>query len=596
IAFYFVSEYDLLTDSLGLVIGDTLRLVSAFSPPGLIVHGDTVEFNLPGTFASGDTVWFEPIGRDIYLNPAASVRWFFVVDTDPPTTELLSPASPNYDWLAEISVIVEDELAGVDWDTVAVDIITPRGNWHLEADSVGMAIGGDTIWIDPDEVNGHQEWTPEQDSALLYFHEDETTYVVVSACDRAQLCGANCSAETLWFYTGDDDTVPPEIAGWTPESAAAGTEFNLTISAADPSGLGPCCFAVISGETLEVSISAVGEDTFALTVEDIPAPLPGETLWTEIHLCDDDHDFLNDSDRATTVESVFVVGVFSEGPTAEFIQPLEGEYTSCDSGPVVAVLSDPDGISRDNTVFIADGETLAVEWRGDTAFIYPHHRWQNGDEVAISLAHCEDALGNPGDTISLNFVVDTQPPEITLTSPDTGIVFDLSAVEFEIEDELSGVSEAYLVVAGDTIALAGGVPVDLSGYAVPGETLWIEATACDNALWCGNNCATQSFWFLPALQTPCDAYPIPFTPNGDGVNDVIYFDFPGMVKDGATVTILTAEGVLVRRIELSPALPHTSAFWDGTDENGNPVPPGIYIYFITRNGSTLCKGSISLAR
>ena len=598
IEFVVQGEYPILADSLGLVIGDTLRLVNAYSPPGLTVStvGDTVRFDLPGTFNNGDTVRFSPIGVDTFFTPVSDVEWFFVVDLEPPTNTLIQPISPTTNSLAPVEIHIEDNLAGVLSDSIDITIITRRGNWAFAIGSTGADWDGSTFTIAPDIVNGSAPWTPADDSTLLYFHENETLYVAVQSCDRAQLCGANCSIDTMMFYTIDDDTIPPNLLAWSPESVSAGTNFDLSIYVSDSSGLGPCCFAIVDDETLDVDIIPDG-DSFIVNIPGLTAPAPNETLWVRIELCDDDFDFENANDRMVATYDIPVISLAGRGPTALFIQPNDGEYISCPDGPVLVVLSDSDGVNTSSVVFVEGTDTLPIVWNGDTASISPTTVWTNGETVHISLIHSEDIIGNIGDTASITFAVDLTPPEISLISPDTGIIDGDETASFDISDLLSGVSEAYGIIGADTIQLDTSNPeIPLSNYGVPGETLNIEIYACDNALYCGANCDSASFWFIPAPQTPCDAYPIPFTPNNDGKNDYIYFDYPGMVKEGATVSIFTVDGILVRKIDLSPSLPQTTALWDGMNDDGDKLPPGIYIYVVSRDGNILCKGTIALAR
>ncbi len=587
----------ILSDSAGILIGDTLRLVFADSPAGLNVIGDTVFFDAHGMFSDGDTVRFSPVGCDIYFNPVAEHYWTLIIDTESPSFAILSPSfSPVMNALTLIKLSIEDNIAGVDADSITATLITSRGNFLLTLDSAGVHWNGDTFTINPDEYNGGAPWTPTDDSILIYFHERETIFVAISACDSATICGENCGEDTFMFYTGDDDTLPPELLGWQPDSVIAGEIFDLTAFFTDSSGLGPCCFAIIDGETISVALDSLG-GTLIAEIYEITAPSFGETLWVEIHICDGDYDLEMAEDISDTVYLVPIVPFAGAGPTVQFIQPQNGEYTSCADGPIIALFADSDGIDYSSAIFVAGSETLDIVWRGDTAYLMPTEPWNSGDVVNAELIYAQDLLGNPAETISVSFTVDTVAPEISLLSPDEGIISGNEIAQFDVEDALSGVGTVFAVIGGDTIMLNAASPeFSLSGYGTPGESLSVEIIACDGALYCGANCASENFSFLPAPETDCDAYPIPFTPNGDGKNDRAYFDFPEMAKEGAIVSILTPDGVLVRKIDLSPSLPQTESYWDGTRRNGTQAPPGIYIYLITRNGEVLCKGTIVLAR
>ncbi|MCY3668850.1 MAG: gliding motility-associated C-terminal domain-containing protein, partial [Gemmatimonadetes bacterium] len=76
--------------------------------------------------------------------------------------------------------------------------------------------------------------------------------------------------------------------------------------------------------------------------------------------------------------------------------------------------------------------------------------------------------------------------------------------------------------------------------------------------------------------------PAVFTPNGDGINDEASFRF-AVVKVGddspVEVLIYDLQGRLIRRLVEQRAL-STGSYgiaWDGRDEQGAVVPPGVYL-------------------
>ena len=74
----------------------------------------------------------------------------------------------------------------------------------------------------------------------------------------------------------------------------------------------------------------------------------------------------------------------------------------------------------------------------------------------------------------------------------------------------------------------------------------------------------------------------PFTPNGDGINDAVRFVFPIFKMPGQTALVLEVYGLdggLVYRLEQSVvhAAGVQEVSWDGRDQNGVLLPPGLYI-------------------
>lgn len=74
----------------------------------------------------------------------------------------------------------------------------------------------------------------------------------------------------------------------------------------------------------------------------------------------------------------------------------------------------------------------------------------------------------------------------------------------------------------------------------------------------------------------------PFTPNGDGINDVVELVFPVFQVQGAKALILEVyglDGERVQRIEQAAATAagHQRLTWDGRDRTGRLLPPGLYL-------------------
>jgi hypothetical protein len=85
-----------------------------------------------------------------------------------------------------------------------------------------------------------------------------------------------------------------------------------------------------------------------------------------------------------------------------------------------------------------------------------------------------------------------------------------------------------------------------------------------------------------------------FTPNGDGINDKVRFEFenPEMLPVGGTVYDLSG----ARVADLTPGSDPTAVLlWDGKDGTGQTVPGGIYIYQIAFAGK-VATGTVVVAR
>jgi gliding motility-associated-like protein len=91
--------------------------------------------------------------------------------------------------------------------------------------------------------------------------------------------------------------------------------------------------------------------------------------------------------------------------------------------------------------------------------------------------------------------------------------------------------------------------------------------------------------------------PNPITPNYDNINDFCQFIYPGMNDYPASIHIFNLTGREIREINV-PVCDNAAKYstWDGLDDNGCSLPPGIYIYLIDSNGQIVCNGTVTIAR
>ena len=74
----------------------------------------------------------------------------------------------------------------------------------------------------------------------------------------------------------------------------------------------------------------------------------------------------------------------------------------------------------------------------------------------------------------------------------------------------------------------------------------------------------------------------PFTPNGDGINDVVELVFPVFAVQGTKALVLEVYGLDGQRVrQMAPVVAHAAGVqrvtWDGRDDQGRLTPPGLYL-------------------
>lgn len=89
--------------------------------------------------------------------------------------------------------------------------------------------------------------------------------------------------------------------------------------------------------------------------------------------------------------------------------------------------------------------------------------------------------------------------------------------------------------------------------------------------------------------------PNPFTPNNNGFNDFVTFDFSGSGDFTSlyTIMIFDINGRRVRTLQAGNGVAEVT--WNGRDSNGNTLKPGVYLYIIERSRNVVRRGSITLA-
>jgi len=88
-------------------------------------------------------------------------------------------------------------------------------------------------------------------------------------------------------------------------------------------------------------------------------------------------------------------------------------------------------------------------------------------------------------------------------------------------------------------------------------------------------------------------WPRIFTPNNDGLNDEVYFEYANPNRRGVVCRIFDVRGALVRQLDIGQT--ETSFAWDGRDEKGKVVPSGVYLYQLEGEGKVI-NGTVVVAK
>ncbi|MBI4531444.1 MAG: gliding motility-associated C-terminal domain-containing protein [Candidatus Latescibacteria bacterium] len=84
-----------------------------------------------------------------------------------------------------------------------------------------------------------------------------------------------------------------------------------------------------------------------------------------------------------------------------------------------------------------------------------------------------------------------------------------------------------------------------------------------------------------SLLTAVDVSPEVLTPNGDGIHDVVtisYSFLQALYSVPVTVEVYDLSGSKIWHVRIPQTVGHYEVMWDGTRDDGERVPPGLYVY------------------
>jgi len=582
------------------------------------------------------------------------VCWDWFVDLTPPVFWNEYPTGDVYNWQADVGVNVIDSLRTVEPDSFEITIggvFGASGDIVLHYGDDGVAYDGTTLVISADSVDTSAvgvDYSYCDDSQLvdgIYFTEMDTIYIRVIAQDTIpDYCDPNEGFDIWQFYIPDDDTTPPQFTNFTPPYVSTRIAFVPTVEIYDSSGISDIAGytpilvydtdgeIVSSCDSVTMSIDNCWTDADSIihcvySADNYIGPFNDTcTITFGAYAYDNDHDFCNDDDM-TLGDTVWTIPVLS-GPQSEPVIPQPDSITACSDQQIIIHLWDPDGVDpssitlqiEDSVYHISDPRLVYIDSTEQLIFTPDLGYFANEQVVTVTLSNVIDNLGNPmWDILSYSFQVDIEAPISTIQFPSNGMMIRSTAptMTFGITDNLAGIklSTIMLYINGIPYSVDGSMlnwassdnmtgiltfRTELSGLIFPpGDTVWVKLDACDNPDYCGPNCATSTWWFTVEPEVGCYIHPNPFTPNGDNRNEMTIFDYPNMYSEQAKLHIFDMRDIEVFSDDIGPVDEYAEfdiRSWNGKDNNGDLLPPGLYLYVIIKGGEVVCNGTVLLAR
>jgi len=244
--------------------------------------------------------------------------------------------------------------------------------------------------------------------------------------------------------------------------------------------------------------------------------------------------------------------------------------------------------------------------------------WVDNDTIKVDLISANDILGAPlSNPFGFILYTDFTTPYSELVQPaQNDWIQDLETpIRLNFSDNVAGIriDSCYLEIAGVTFDFEDIIveisPDNRDGTVIaypfaegiqfnPGDTVIIRCNLCDDPDTCDPNCSEMTYRIIFEPMATCQIYPNPFSPNSDGINDFVVFDYPRMFVESAKLQIFDIHNRPVYTNNIGPIGDGSFDLhsWEGTDNKGKLLPQGLYIYLISNSSRILCSGTVIVVR
>jgi hypothetical protein len=520
------------------------------------------------------------------------------VDRVPPFVVNHSPASraigvsPN----ATISFEVRDEVSGVDSAAVIV-----RVNRTLVQPVLQRNPNGFLVAFKPN----------------LPFALNDTVRVSVDARDRA-LPPNLMPAENFYFVT-QRDVIPPLATNHRPARLAANVplDTDIRVEIVDAlAGVDRNALAMqVNGQLVSPAITPILQG-FLLQYKPAQNFRYNATAQVVIRardLAQPANEMPPDTLRFATIRDI-------EPPFATDHQPAKDATGAPVNANLTLHVRDlVAGVDRSSIVMNVNGAPVAPAITGnpqDYKVEYdPPQNFAPGDTVRVSLAAQDFSF--PSNVMAREnyfFVVQQQLPDLAVTSlRPLGVLFvgSQGAVEGEFTNagsvNASRAFNAQFRIDGGTqkdttfTQLAAGaratvrMPLRFQTTGTHEVELLIDTGDQIREVTEANNSQKLVVQIsqTPAIASRLIVRPNPFTPNNDGFNDQVEFDYAGLGLRNPSLQIFDANGIAVWRSNGAAAGRFT---WNGRNDHGREVIPGVYLYTLRDQGNNVASGYVVVAK
>ena len=607
-----IAKYDVTMQPSGGFTGNiSLALLPATPPPGITANFSRVSINantpatltlqtdpalLPGKYSfvivgeSGGLTRNEIISLNVQAAPPLDKTPPFIVNHSPVPRAI--GVSPN----AAIAFEVRDDGYGVDSASVLMRVNRSLVQPVLQRTPKGF-------------LASFKSTAP--------FALNDTIRVSVEARDRA--APPNVMATENYYFVTQRDVISPlatnhrpaKLATNVPLDAEIRVEIIDALAGVDRNAL----TMQVNGQIVQPAITPILQG-FSLQYKPTQNFRYNSTVQVIIRARDlarPANEMPPDTLRFATIRDV-------EPPLATDLQPTRGALDAPASTNIVLHLRDLiSGVDRSSIVMHINGAPVSPAITGmpqDYKLEYdPSSDFAAGDTVHVGIA-AQDLSFPPNVMARENyfFVIQQQLPDLAVTSLRPLSVFFVGlqgAVNGEVAntggaDALRAFNVQFRVDGGtqkDTTftQLAVGtratvaIPLRFQTTGTHEVELLIDTGDNIREVTEANNSQKLVVQIsqAPAIASRLIVRPNPFTPNNDGFNDQVEFNYAGLDLRNPSLQIFDANGIAIWS---SNGATLGRFIWNGRNEHGREMIPGVYLYTLRDQGNHVASGYVVVAK
>jgi len=494
--------------------------------------------------------------------------------------------------------------------------------FYPDSNSLSLVINGETLGI-------HDSRIDFIDSILIFqplsdFNNGDTVYVLLP--DGTDTFSCPVKGDSCYAIIDLQGPVFPRLE---PEAGSVILYDTLNIEIEIFDSLAGVDWSAIDSGNFSITVNSVPWSfDISITPPQINLNLESEGLGkdNEVQICltniidAPDYNYCSPNSSDTCWSFTLII---REGPIGQRILPNQEIISACVNQQIWIAITDSDGVDDPTIVIAINEDTFTIfnyelSFNNDTLYFIPlEDYWADKETVTVSLIRADDntncELQNP---FEWTFYMDLLAPQAEMLEPeDSNYTININQpIKISISDNFAGIdtsnSKLFIndieydlnnslqsLTNGNKSGLILFNPLENGLVWLPSDTVNVYLYLCDDPDTCDGNCAEYrySFWLPP--YPGCTRLPNPFTPNSDNINDKVQFTFPGMIYSPGLIYIFDVQNKMVKEITIPKGVGAKEfAIWDGSDNNNDPLPQGLYIYLIKSGGEVVCNGTVTIAR